>query len=446
MSLLRLRFELEPLLILHLPRFYQFAISGLGRLADILVSYDPSSPAAQERFTSFADSAGNVLRVLSGTLAQARTPEGERAPSSAQDRLPEAILEMLQKLEIQLNQVHRLSSPSNPEARPEGSLSSSQLRSLLILMLRSLHVALGFSRMGIIDLWTPKAKTSMEPFLKTQMGLISVSLLSFESPSSPEADALSLSFVDARWNSGPGRRSLRSTHRHPLVLHRWCVFSLFNEEGNGHILILSLSSLSQNSQRTSERAASLLSETSKSRKPTNDIPPSQTTSAPKSNGYFLTSLRILSSKTSSSPTIPRNPPSSIPSRLELVPGNGSSSRIHQHPHLPIETLTQLVKSSRTTLPCPSPSSKPRELEIDCPPLRRALGSRKQPLRPWTWTRKNPGRRSRAREATPTISKGQRRSRRIGRGVDFEGRRMQEEEEETTLRAPSTDQQQQLPHQ
>jgi len=167
----------------------QFAVSGLGRLADILALYDPSSSAAQERFTSFTDSAGNVLRVLSGTLAQARTPEGERAPSSAQDRLPEAVLEILQKLEIQLNQVHRLSLSSNPEARPEGSLSSSQLRSLLILMLRSLHVALGFSRMGIIDLWTSKAKTSMEPFLKTQMGLISVSLLFPRRPPSPRADS-----------------------------------------------------------------------------------------------------------------------------------------------------------------------------------------------------------------------------------------------------------------
>jgi len=188
----------------------------------------------------------------------------------------------------------------------------------------------------------------------------------------------------------------------------------------------SLSSLLQNSPRTFGQAVSLPFGTSKSPKPTNAILPSQTTSARRSNGSSPTSPQILSSKTSSSPTTRRNPLSSIPSRLKLVPGNGSNSRTHQHWLPLIETPTQLDKSSRTTRPCPSPSSKPRELEIDSPPLRQALGSRRQPPRRWKSTRTNPGRHSRARKPTQTISKGPRRSQRIGRGVDFEGRRSQEE--------------------
>lgn len=156
-------------------------MSGLDRLADLVVAFDPCSPAARERFPSFISSAGNVLRVLSGTLTQARPPEADPKPAPiTQDRLPEAILDMLQKVETELVEAYRRSlSTSTDEGMTEDkpserSLLVSQLRSLMVLMLRSLHVVLGFSRIGIIGPWTSRSKASIGSYLQVQMSLLSM--------------------------------------------------------------------------------------------------------------------------------------------------------------------------------------------------------------------------------------------------------------------------------
>ncbi|CDZ97709.1 RNA polymerase II transcription mediator [Phaffia rhodozyma] len=150
----------------------KFATAGINRLADLLVNFDISSPVVTSRVDVFTESVGNVIQVVACALAQASTTPTDRQPlfvdTPLQDRYFDAILSMLNKLEAHLS--IRYSAVALEQ--PPNALSIAELRSLLVLSLRLLHIDLGLSRYNISQIWTTKTKGSVASFIGVLFRLI----------------------------------------------------------------------------------------------------------------------------------------------------------------------------------------------------------------------------------------------------------------------------------
>lgn len=164
----------------------QFAIAGVNRLADLITSYDPTSPASVTRFEPIVGSVSNVLRVLACGLAQSSrkpmppsvlptSPVSDLQPTSEpplHDRLMDAILGLLRKVDPLLLAMYK---PGAAEVAVD-RLELGQLRCLMILALRALHITLGFSRMGVFNVWSAKAKAGLSELVELLVQLAVVSL------------------------------------------------------------------------------------------------------------------------------------------------------------------------------------------------------------------------------------------------------------------------------
>lgn len=140
----------------------QFAGAGASRLADTLSTFSLASTSAKPAFLILRDNIAHTLQVLSACLPQGPALSGAVAEPSLQDRLLEKILALLQETHTELLRSYR--AAKDGDLPSSVALSVAQLRSLVYLLTRCLHVTLGFSRVGMFNLWSTNGRATIEEF------------------------------------------------------------------------------------------------------------------------------------------------------------------------------------------------------------------------------------------------------------------------------------------